>query len=78
MLPCVLDVGTNNAALAADPWYMGLQQPRLTGDAYLEVVDEVGEGLGCGGRGGRGGMGVGGCELWVGWVGGERGCRWWG
>jgi len=40
VLPCVIDVGTDNAALRNDPWYMGLKQPRLTGDAYYETMDE--------------------------------------
>jgi hypothetical protein len=40
-LPCVIDVGTNNAALRADPLYCGLDQPRITGPAYYELVDEV-------------------------------------
>lgn len=41
VLPCVIDVGTNNAALRADPLYCGLDQPRITGPAYYELVDEV-------------------------------------
>jgi malate dehydrogenase (decarboxylating) len=40
ILPCVVDVGTNNTALLNDPWYIGLKQPRLTGDEYLAVLDE--------------------------------------
>mmetsp|Transcript_4762 Transcript_4762/g.12025 ORF Transcript_4762/g.12025 Transcript_4762/m.12025 type:complete len:687 (-) Transcript_4762:44-2104(-) len=40
VLPCVLDVGTNNEALLNDEYYFGLQQKRLTGDAYYAVVDE--------------------------------------
>jgi malate dehydrogenase (oxaloacetate-decarboxylating)(NADP+) len=39
-LPVMLDVGTNNPALRADPLYLGLNRPRLTGAAYLELVDE--------------------------------------
>ena len=35
-----LDVGTNNEALLKDPFYLGLQHKRVTGDAYLAVVDE--------------------------------------
>ena len=39
-LPVLLDVGTNNPALLKDAMYLGLQQPRLRGDAYDELVEE--------------------------------------
>lgn len=40
-LPCLIDVGTNNTALLEDDHgYLGLQQRRLTGKDYEEVVDE--------------------------------------
>jgi malate dehydrogenase (oxaloacetate-decarboxylating)(NADP+) len=39
-LPVMLDVGTDNPALLADPLYTGLLQPRLRGEAYAELVDE--------------------------------------
>lgn len=41
VLACVIDVGTDNAALRRDPLYCGLNMPRLTGKAYYDVVDEV-------------------------------------
>jgi len=40
VLPCVLDVGTNNVQLRNDPRYLGLRQPRIEGDEYLELMDE--------------------------------------
>lgn len=39
-LPVMLDVGTNNQALRDDPLYLGVKQPRLTGAAYNELVEE--------------------------------------
>jgi len=40
VLPVVIDVGTNNKKLLADPRYLGLKQPRLEGDEYYELIDE--------------------------------------
>ncbi|MBA4136990.1 MAG: NAD-dependent malic enzyme [Opitutus sp.] len=39
-LPIMLDVGTNNATLLADPLYLGVAEARLRGPEYDELVDE--------------------------------------
>lgn len=39
-LPVMLDVGSNNQTLVNDPLYLGVSQPRISGDEYLQLVDE--------------------------------------
>lgn len=39
-IPVVLDVGTNNEALQNDQFYIGIREPRLTGEAYDSFVEE--------------------------------------
>lgn len=39
-LPVMLDMGTNNEKLLNDPMYLGIKEKRMTGNAYLSLVDE--------------------------------------
>jgi malate dehydrogenase (oxaloacetate-decarboxylating)(NADP+) len=39
-LPVALDVGTDNAGLRDDPFYLGLPRARVRGEAYLALLDE--------------------------------------
>ncbi len=40
-LPIMMDVGTNNHQLRENSLYLGLNQDRVGGDAYDELVDEI-------------------------------------
>lgn len=39
-MPVNLDVGTNRTELLEDPFYLGVQQKRLRGDEYYELMDK--------------------------------------
>lgn len=39
-LPVMLDTGTDNEELLGDPLYLGVEEPRLRGAAYDELVEE--------------------------------------
>ena len=40
VLPVMLDLGTDNAALQSDPWYLGMTHSRLRGAEYHAMVHE--------------------------------------
>jgi malate dehydrogenase (oxaloacetate-decarboxylating)(NADP+) len=44
-LPVMLDVGTNNETLRRDPLYLGIQEERLRGEAYDDLVEEFVDGV---------------------------------
>jgi malic enzyme len=41
VLPVMLDCGTDNQELLEDPFYIGMQHPRLDGERYYALVDET-------------------------------------
>ncbi len=45
VLPVSLDVGTDNQTLLDEPLYMGWRHPRLEGDEYAELIDELVEAM---------------------------------
>lgn len=44
-LPLDIDVGTDNPKLLDDPMYLGVRHPRLKGDAYVALLDELADAL---------------------------------
>lgn len=44
-LPVCIDVGTNNERLLSDPLYIGVRSPRLTGQAYYDVIERFVQGI---------------------------------
>jgi malate dehydrogenase (oxaloacetate-decarboxylating) len=44
-LPVCIDVGTNNERLLNDPLYIGVRSPRLTGQAYYDVIERFVQGI---------------------------------
>lgn len=40
-LPIDLDFGTDNHTLLEDPLYLGIREPRLRGEAYFSLLDEL-------------------------------------
>lgn len=40
-LPIVIDAGTDNEKLLANPFYVGCRHKRVTDDSYFELLDEI-------------------------------------